>query len=113
MRKVIVIESIKGEGNFVQRAGYEVQQQLGQWLRENNIYFPEQPIDVICGFRLQDDNKILPKLPHFSQLAKELGRRGGLVTKKKGRDYYKRIGKLGLAKRYKKQIPLEEKETNQ
>src|SRR5947208_1604600 len=37
----------------------------------------------------------------FSQLAKKLGKRGGAETKKKGRDYYRKIGKLGLAKRYK------------
>lgn len=43
-----------------------------------------------------------------SQLAKELGKRGGLATKKKGREYYQRIGKLGLAKRYNKSHPVEE-----
>jgi hypothetical protein len=49
---------------------------------------------------------------NISQLAKELGQRGGAKTKKRGREYYKRIGKLGLAKRYNKPLPLEE-ETNQ
>jgi hypothetical protein len=37
----------------------------------------------------------------------KVGKRGGLTTKKRGRDYYKQIGKLGLAKRYKKSIPPE------
>ncbi len=39
---------------------------------------------------------------NISQLAKELGKRGGAVTKKRGRAYYRRIGRLGLAKRYRK-----------
>jgi hypothetical protein len=36
----------------------------------------------------------------ISHLAKKLGQRGGAQTKKRGRDYYRKIGKLGLAKRY-------------
>jgi hypothetical protein len=32
----------------------------------------------------------------LSQLAKKLGQRGGAVTKKRGSDYYRRIGKLGF-----------------
>lgn len=42
---------------------------------------------------------------NISQVAKELGKRGGLATKKKGSAYYRRIGKLGLVKRYKKHSP--------
>ncbi len=42
----------------------------------------------------------------ISQLAKKLGQRGGAVTKKRGSEYYRRIGKMGLAKRYKKSPPL-------
>ena len=34
--------------------------------------------------------------------AKALGRLGGLATKKKGKEYYKRISKLGVAARKKK-----------
>ena len=50
---------------------------------------------------------------NISQLAQELGKRGGLATKKRGREYYKRIGKLGLAKRYKKPAPIEEKQARE
>jgi|GEM_PF-653117 len=40
---------------------------------------------------------------NFSQVAKALGKRGGVATKsKRDSDYYRRIGKLGLAKRYNK-----------
>src|SRR6266487_352302 len=38
---------------------------------------------------------------NISQVAKKLGQRGGAKTKKRGREYYRQIGKLGLAKRYK------------
>ena len=44
----------------------------------------------------------------ISQLAKKLGQRGGAQTKKKGRDYYRQIGKLGLAKRYKKPVSTDQ-----
>src|SRR2546428_14092251 len=36
----------------------------------------------------------------ISQTAKKLGKRGGAITKRRGSDYYRQIGKLGLAKRY-------------
>ena len=36
----------------------------------------------------------------ISALARTLGKRGGEKTKQRGREYYKRIGQLRLAKRY-------------
>ena len=36
----------------------------------------------------------------ISQMARLLGKRGGDQTKKRGRGYYARIGKLGMAKRW-------------
>lgn len=36
----------------------------------------------------------------LSELAKALGRRGGQQTKKRGSAYFRRIGKLGLKKRW-------------
>ena len=110
MRKLVVIESIKGETNFEQRAPYQVEVNLREWLRENNIDYTNHPIEIICGFKLQEDGKFLSKPSDISELAKELGKRGGHSTKKRGREYYKRIGKLGLAKRYKKHAPVDEKE---
>ena len=44
-----------------------------------------------------------------SRIAKLLGRRGGQQTKKRGREYYSRLGKLGMAKRWaKKKAPAPE-----
>jgi len=38
----------------------------------------------------------------ISDMAKQLGKRGGDKTKEKGSDYYRRIGRKGALKRWKK-----------
>lgn len=40
-----------------------------------------------------------------SEEAKKAGQKGGLKTKKKGKNYFKKIGKKGLASRWKKFSP--------
>lgn len=100
MRKIIIIDSIKGETNFEQRGAYQVEVNLREWLRKNNIDYTLNQIQIICGFKLQGDEKFLSKSSDVSQLAKELGTHGGAKTKKRGSAYYRRIGRLGLAKRY-------------
>ena len=37
---------------------------------------------------------------NVTRIAKLLGKRGGEQTKKRGREYFSRIGKLGMAKRW-------------
>ncbi len=38
----------------------------------------------------------------LSDMAKQLGKRGGDQTRKRGRDYYREIGRKGAFKRWKK-----------
>lgn len=38
----------------------------------------------------------------ISEIARQLGKLGGEKTKQRGKEYYRRIGRKGLAKRYKK-----------
>ena len=63
----------------------------------------------VRNVKIIEDTSLMAGNNNVSQLAKELGKRGGGKTKKRGSAYYRRIGRLGLAKRYNNPALLEEK----
>ena len=54
---------------------------------------------------LFESSVIYMKIPNYSEIALQLGKRGGMKTALKGSDYYRTIGKKGAAKRWKKKEP--------
>src|SRR5205809_8033801 len=105
--KKFAIESTRVETNFSRRAGYQLELAIDKVMEEENIERGNNEIVVLAVLFKKNDTRL--PAPHRKQkdndlsfLAKALGERGGYMTKKRGSDYYRRIGKRGLAKRYKK-----------
>ena len=63
----------------------------------------------VRNVKIIEDTSLMAGNNNVSQLAKELGPRGGAQTKNRAPAYYRRIGRLGLAKRYNNPALLEEK----
>jgi hypothetical protein len=55
----------------------------------------------IC-YTMMQNYRLLEGKDRYEDTAERLGQRGGQTTAKRGAEYYRKIGKLGAARRWKK-----------